>query len=39
MVRGSAWFQSPDLVRSAARAADRSDFRIGDIGFRVARSL
>jgi formylglycine-generating enzyme required for sulfatase activity len=39
MVRGGAWFQSPDLVRSAARAADRSDFRIGDIGFRVARSL
>jgi formylglycine-generating enzyme required for sulfatase activity len=39
IVRGGAWFQAPDSVRSAARAGDRSDFRIGDIGFRVARSL
>jgi formylglycine-generating enzyme required for sulfatase activity len=39
MVRGGAWFQMPDSVRSAARAADKADFRIGDIGFRVARSL
>ncbi len=39
MVRGGAWFQGPESARSAARAADRTDFRIGDIGFRVARSL
>lgn len=39
MVRGGAWFQAPDSVRSAARAADKADFRIGDIGFRIARSL
>jgi len=39
MVRGGAWFQAPDQIRSAARAADSADFRIGDIGFRVARDL
>lgn len=39
VARGGAWFQAPDLVRTAARAADKTDFRIGDIGFRVARSL
>jgi formylglycine-generating enzyme required for sulfatase activity len=39
VVRGGAWFQPPDFERSAVRASDRADFRIGDIGFRVARSL
>lgn len=39
MVRGGAWFHPPELVRSAARAADPADFRHADIGFRVARSL
>jgi formylglycine-generating enzyme required for sulfatase activity len=39
IVRGGAWFQPPDFERSAARASDAVDFRIGDIGFRVARSL
>jgi formylglycine-generating enzyme required for sulfatase activity len=39
IVRGGAWFQGPESARSAARAADKTDFRIGDIGFRVARSL
>lgn len=39
MSRGGAWFQAPDSVRSAARAADDPDFRIGDIGFRVALDL
>jgi formylglycine-generating enzyme required for sulfatase activity len=39
MVRGGAWFQAPDQIRSAARAADFADFRIGDIGFRVVRDL
>ena len=39
MVRGSGWFHPPDLLRSAARAADPADFRVNDIGFRVARSF
>jgi formylglycine-generating enzyme required for sulfatase activity len=39
MVRGGAWFQAPDSLRSASRAADKADRRVGDIGFRVARSL
>jgi formylglycine-generating enzyme required for sulfatase activity len=39
IVRGGAWFQGPESARSAARAADKTDFRIGDIGFRVAKSL
>jgi formylglycine-generating enzyme required for sulfatase activity len=39
MARGGAWFQGPDSARSAARAADAADFRIADIGFRVARDL
>lgn len=38
-VRGGAWFQGPESARSAARAADKTDFHIGDIGFRVAKSL
>jgi formylglycine-generating enzyme required for sulfatase activity len=39
VVRGGAWFQGPESARSAARAADATGFRIGDIGFRVALSL
>ena len=39
VARGGAWFQGPESARSAARAADSADFRIGDIGFRVALSL
>jgi len=39
VARGGAWFQGPESARSAARAADPADFRIADIGFRVARSL
>jgi len=39
VARGGAWFQGPESARSAARAADPADFRIGDIGFRVALSL
>jgi len=27
------------MARSASRAADRPDFRVGDIGFRVAETL
>jgi len=39
IVRGGAWFQGPQSARSASRAADNADFRVSDIGFRVARSL
>jgi formylglycine-generating enzyme required for sulfatase activity len=39
MVRGGAWFQGPESQRSASRAADKTGFRIADIGFRVARPL
>jgi formylglycine-generating enzyme required for sulfatase activity len=39
VVRGGGWFHPPDVARSAARAADETDFRVTDIGFRVARSL
>lgn len=37
--RGGAWFQAPASLRSAARAIDQADFRIGDIGFRVALDM
>jgi sulfatase modifying factor 1 len=39
VVRGGGWFHPPAMARSAARAADETDFRVTDIGFRVARSL
>jgi formylglycine-generating enzyme required for sulfatase activity len=39
VVRGGGWFHPPEVARSAARAADATDFRVTDIGFRVARSL
>ncbi len=39
VARGGAWFQGPESARSAARAEDPADFRIADIGFRVALSL
>jgi formylglycine-generating enzyme required for sulfatase activity len=39
VVRGGGWFHPPATARSAARAADETDFRVTDIGFRVARSL
>lgn len=39
VVRGGSWFHPPDMARSASRAADRADFRVGDIGFRVAQTL
>jgi sulfatase modifying factor 1 len=38
-VRGGGWFHPPDMGRSASRAVDAADFRVADIGFRVARSL
>lgn len=39
MLRGGAWFQARDSIRSAARANDARGFRAPDIGFRVARDL
>jgi formylglycine-generating enzyme required for sulfatase activity len=36
VIRGGSWFHPPAMARSASRAADRADFRVGDIGFRVA---
>jgi formylglycine-generating enzyme required for sulfatase activity len=39
VVRGGGWFHPPEAARSASRAADETDFRVSDIGFRVARSL
>jgi formylglycine-generating enzyme required for sulfatase activity len=39
MVRGGGWFHPLDLLRAATRAADAADFRVNDIGFRLARSL
>jgi formylglycine-generating enzyme required for sulfatase activity len=38
VVRGGGWFHPPEAARSASRAADATDFRVSDIGFRVARS-
>ena len=39
MLRGGAWFQGADSIRSAARANDDHSFRAPDIGFRVARDV
>lgn len=39
VVRGGGWFHPPQVARSAARAADDSELRMPDIGFRVARSV
>ncbi len=39
VLRGGSWYSlSPD-VRSASRHRDLPDYRSGDVGFRVARSL
>lgn len=37
MIRGGGWFIPLDQLRSAVRAADPSDFRKNDIGFRLVR--
>jgi formylglycine-generating enzyme required for sulfatase activity len=39
VLRGGSWYYVPQFLRSASRKRDRPDFRDGDIGFRVARSL
>ena len=39
VVRGGSWFHPSDMARSASRASDHREFRVGDIGFRVAETL
>jgi formylglycine-generating enzyme required for sulfatase activity len=37
--RGSAWYCSPELARSANRSSNFPSYRLyGDVGFRVART-
>jgi formylglycine-generating enzyme required for sulfatase activity len=37
--RGGSWVSIPRLLRSANRGGTVADFRISDVGFRVARTL
>ncbi len=39
LLRGGSWSSSPDLLRSADRSWLRPEYRDGDVGIRVARSL
>jgi formylglycine-generating enzyme required for sulfatase activity len=39
VVRGGGWFHPATAARSASRVADETDFRVTDIGFRLARSF
>jgi formylglycine-generating enzyme required for sulfatase activity len=39
ILHGGSWFHGVDFARSAARASDDTDFRVPDIGFRVACDL
>jgi formylglycine-generating enzyme required for sulfatase activity len=39
VLRGGSWLNGPNGVRSARRHAARPDFRRGDIGFRLAKTL
>jgi formylglycine-generating enzyme required for sulfatase activity len=39
VVRGGAWHFSKDLLRSASRFWNTSEFRLSYLGFRVARTL
>ena len=39
VVRGGSWYFTPDLLRSAARDRNSTDYRIYLLGFRVARTL
>jgi formylglycine-generating enzyme required for sulfatase activity len=39
VVRGGSWDYSPDNLRSAARYKLRSNYRINDVGLRVARAM
>jgi formylglycine-generating enzyme required for sulfatase activity len=37
--RGGSWDSFPRFIRAADRNGDRSDLRVNDIGFRLARTL
>jgi formylglycine-generating enzyme required for sulfatase activity len=39
VLRGGAWYNFYDILRSAFRHAERPDYRVSIVGFRVARSL
>jgi len=39
VVRGGSWYDPPDLLRSAARGGNDVNFRVGIVGFRIARAL
>lgn len=39
VLRGGSWRNGPNGIRSARRHAARTDFRRGDVGFRMARTL
>jgi formylglycine-generating enzyme len=38
VLRGGSWYGGPDLARSAKRLGLRPSYRLGGIGFRVART-
>jgi formylglycine-generating enzyme required for sulfatase activity len=39
VVRGGSWTSGPQLLRSASRLGGIPDNRVGDVGFRVGRTL
>ena len=39
VLRGGSWLKSPRFLRSAFRGRDGFEFRTGEIGLRVARTL
>ena len=39
VVRGGSWYSDPQYLRSADRFGYATDFRSGDLGFRLARTL
>jgi formylglycine-generating enzyme required for sulfatase activity len=39
VLRGGSWSGEPDMLRSANRNGFITLFRIGNVGFRVARAL
>jgi formylglycine-generating enzyme required for sulfatase activity/uncharacterized caspase-like protein len=39
MLRGGSWVSNPGLLRSAARYGVNGEGRVGNVGFRVARTL
>ena len=39
VLRGGSWFYFPQILRSALRGTNSTDFRLDSIGFRLARTL